>query len=107
MWGAWTATFAAIVACYQYELKIVLAYSTISSMGFLFCLLGMHAYYEALLYLIVHAFIKIFLFLVVGAVMLYCGGCQDARWMGGLLNYVPLLWVSYVSGAVGLAGLPY
>ena len=67
------------MACYQYELKIVLAYSTISSMGLLCGLLGMHAYYEALLYLIVHAFIKIFLFLVVGAVMLYCGGCQDAR----------------------------
>jgi NADH:ubiquinone oxidoreductase subunit 5 (subunit L)/multisubunit Na+/H+ antiporter MnhA subunit len=48
-------------------------------MGLLCGLLGMHAYYEALLYLIVHAFIKIFLFLVVGAVMLYCGGCQDAR----------------------------
>jgi NADH:ubiquinone oxidoreductase subunit 5 (subunit L)/multisubunit Na+/H+ antiporter MnhA subunit len=55
----------------------------------------------------VHAFIKIFLFLVVGAVMLHCGGCQDVRWMGGLLQYIPFLWVAYVSGAVGLAGLPY
>jgi NADH-quinone oxidoreductase subunit L len=107
IWGAWTATFAAFIACFQYELKIILAYSTISSMGFMFFLIGLHAYYEALIYLIVHAFIKIFLFLVVGAIMLHCSGCQDVRWMGGLLNYIPFLWITYLSGAVGLAGLPY
>jgi NADH:ubiquinone oxidoreductase subunit 5 (subunit L)/multisubunit Na+/H+ antiporter MnhA subunit len=60
-------------------------------MGFLFYLLGLHAYYEAILYLVIHAFIKIFLFITIGAIILYCGNCQDMRWMGGLLNYIPLL----------------
>lgn len=56
-----------------------MAYSTVSSMGFLYYLLGLRACREALAYLFIHALTKIFLFLIVGAVMLYCGGCQDAR----------------------------
>ena len=76
-------------------------------MGFLYCLLGLGAYYEMLLYLIIHAFVKIYLFLVGGAIILYCGGCQDIRWMGGLLCYAPWLWVAYLVGAIGMAGLPY
>ncbi len=106
-WGSWTALFSAYVACFQYELKIILAYSTISSMGFLYCLLGLSAYNVMLNYLIIHAFIKIFLFLTVGAIMLHCGGCQDIRWMGGLLHYIPNLYIYFVLGSCGLAGLPY
>lgn len=67
------------MACFQYELKIILAYSTIASMGFIFCLLGLGAFYEMMLYLVIHAFIKIFLFLVAGAIIFHCGGCQDIR----------------------------
>lgn len=48
-------------------------------MGFMYCLLGLGAYQEMMLYLIIHAFIKIFLFLVVGAIIFHCGGCQDIR----------------------------
>jgi NADH:ubiquinone oxidoreductase subunit 5 (subunit L)/multisubunit Na+/H+ antiporter MnhA subunit len=48
-------------------------------MGFLYMLIGLGAYYEMLLYLVIHAFIKIFLFLVIGAIMFHCGGSQDAR----------------------------
>lgn len=107
IWGAWTSLFAAITACFQYELKIIMAYSTISSLGFMYCLLGLHAYLEVLLYLIIHAFIKIFLFLIVGAIMFHCGGCQDVRWMGGLLHYIPILNLFYIIGAAGLGGLPY
>jgi len=107
IWGAWTTLFSAVVACYQYELKVVLAYSTISSMGFIYCLLGLGALYEAVLYLVIHAFIKIFLFLVIGVIMLYCRGCQDVRWMGGLLTFTPVLWVFYVGGSISLGGLPY
>lgn len=106
-WGAWTALFASLIACFQYELKIILAYSTIASMGFIYCLLGLGALREAFLYLFIHAFIKIFLFLVIGAIIFHCGGCQDIRWMGGLLVYIPGLWVAYVVGSLGLAGLPY
>lgn len=107
IWGSWTAFFAAFVACFQFELKIILAYSTISSMGFMYCLLGLHAYNVMLNYLIIHAFIKIFLFLVIGAIMLHCNGCQDIRWMGGLLTYIPHLYILYFIGSCGLAGLPY
>lgn len=107
IWGSWTALFAAAIACFQYELKIILAYSTISSMGFLYCLLGLQAHTVMLNYLIIHAFIKIFLFLVVGAIMLHCSGCQDIRWMGGLLHYVPHLYIYFIIGSCGLAGLPY
>ena len=107
LWGAWTSLFAAFVACFQFELKIIMAYSTISSMGFLYCLLGLHAYGPLLNYLVIHAYIKIFFFLVMGAIMMHCNGCQDVRWMGGLLHYIPSLYVFYTSGSVSLAGLPY
>lgn len=107
IWGSWTAFFAAFVACWQFELKIILAYSTISSMGFLYYLLGLNAHSEMLIYLIIHAYIKIFLFLVIGAIILHCNGCQDIRWMGGLLHYIPGLYVCYVAGSLGLAGIPY
>ena len=107
LWGCWTAGFAAFIACYQFELKIVLAYSTISSMGFIYCLLGLNTIIEGLLYLIIHAFTKIFLFLIVGLIMFYCVGCQDFRWMGNLLLLIPILWVFIVSGGISMAGLPY
>lgn len=79
VWGSWTACFAAFVACFQYELKAILAYSTISSMGFIYMLLGLGAMYEVFLYLVVHAIVKIFLFLVVGLIMMYCNNMQDIR----------------------------
>jgi len=107
IWGCWTAGFGACIACFQYELKIILAYSTISSMGFIYCLLGMNAITEGLLYLIIHAFTKIFLFLVVGLIMFYCLGCQDIRWSGGLLMVIPAVWLFFISGSVVMAGLPY
>ena len=106
-WGAWTALFAAFIACFQYELKIILAYSTISSMGFLYYLLGLGIYTEMLNYLVIHAYAKIFLFLVVGAIILHCNGCQDIRWMGNLMHYIPSLYISFVIGSINLAGLPY
>ena len=79
IWGCWTAGFAVYVACFQYELKIVLAYSTVSSMGLIYSLLGLNAVLESLFYLIIHAFIKIFLFLIAGIIIFYCLGCQDIR----------------------------
>lgn len=107
IWGSWTAFFAAFVACWQFELKIILAYSTISSMGFLYYLLGLNALNEMLIYLIVHAYIKIFLFLIIGAIILHCNGCQDTRWMGGLFYYTPGLYVCYITGSMSLGGIPF
>lgn len=107
MWGSWTSLFSAWTACWQYELKVILAYSTISSMGFIYMLLGLGALYEASIYLIMHAFLKIFLFLTIGLIMFFAGGMQDIRWSGGLLCYIPYAWGLYFSGAVGLGGLPY
>ena len=62
IWGSWTAFFGAFIACWQYELKVILAYSTISSMGFIYLLLGLGSLREAITYLILHAFAKIFFF---------------------------------------------
>lgn len=107
IWGSWTALFAAILACWQFELKVILAYSTISSMGFLYMLLGYGALGEVILYLVIHAFVKIFLFLVVGLIITHCNGMQDMRWMGGLLQYIPYGFIFYMWGAFSLAGLPY
>lgn len=107
VWGSWTALFAAWFACWQYELKVILAYSTISSMGFIYLLLGFGALYEASIYLVIHAFLKIFLFLTIGLIMFFAGGMQDVRWTGGLLYYIPYIWGLYFGGAVGLSGLPY
>ena len=106
-WGSWTAFFASFIACWQFELKIILAYSTVSSMGFLYYLLGLSAHIELFLYLIIHAYIKIFLFLAIGAIILHCNGCQDMRWMGNLLLYIPNLYIYYTAGSLGLAGVPY
>lgn len=107
IWGSWTALFAAIVACYQFELKVILAYSTISSMGFLYLLLGLGTLEDLLIYLLIHAFIKIYLFLIVGLLMYISGGTQDLRWMGGLFSTIPYLFFFYFSGALALGGLPY
>jgi NADH-quinone oxidoreductase subunit L len=76
-------------------------------MGFIYMLLGLESLYSAFLYLVVHAFIKIYLFLVVGAIIFYCNGCQDIRWMGGLYKFIPVLFVLYTVGAVAMGGLPY
>lgn len=105
--GVFSATAGALIACFQYELKVIMAYSTISNMGYMFTLCSVGAYYETTVLMVLHAYIKIFMFLVVGAIMLHCNGCQDIRWMGGLLLYTPVLWVSYVSGGLCLIGLPY
>ena len=105
--GVFSAFSGSVIACFQYELKVVMAYSTISNMGYMFTLCALGAYYEMLIVIIIHAYIKIFLFLVMGGIILHCNGCQDIRWMGGLFLYIPVLWVSYFIGGVCLIGLPY
>ena len=105
--GSLSATAGALLACFQYELKVIMAYSTISNMGYMFLLFALGAYYEVIIVMVLHAYIKIFMFLVVGGIILHCNGSQDIRWMGGLLSYIPVLWVAYVAGGSCLIGLPY
>lgn len=107
IWGGWTALFASVIALFQYELKIILAYSTISSMGFMYLLLGLGAYWEALYYLVIHAYLKIFLFLLIGALMFHCGGSQDFRFMGGLWYWLMAWGAALLAGSLGLCGIPY
>lgn len=73
-------------------------------MGLIYMLLGLGAMYEVMLYLVIHAIVKIFLFLVVGLIMVYCNNMQDVRWMGGLAPYLVSGFICYCGGAVALAG---
>lgn len=107
VWGSWTTLFAAFIACWQFEVKGILAYSTISSMGSLYVLLGCGTIDEMLLFLLIHALIKIFLFLLIGSILTHCGGIQDLRWMGGLMQYMPYGCIFYSWGIISLVGFPY
>jgi NADH:ubiquinone oxidoreductase subunit 5 (subunit L)/multisubunit Na+/H+ antiporter MnhA subunit len=77
--GSCSAFFGSLLACFQYELKTILAYSTISNMGYIFVLFSLNLYYETVITIILHAFIKIFLFLVIGSIILFANGNQDIR----------------------------
>lgn len=105
--GSLSATMGSFLACFQFELKVILAYSTISNMGYIFILFSVGAYYEMIIILILHAFIKIYMFLVIGGIIYQSNGSQDIRWLGGLMVYTPFLWISYVIGGFSLIGLPY
>jgi NADH:ubiquinone oxidoreductase subunit 5 (subunit L)/multisubunit Na+/H+ antiporter MnhA subunit len=97
----------ALVACFQYELKTILAYSTISNMGYMFIVLGLNGLVEFIIILIFHAYLKIFLFLIIGMIIMYCDGCQDIRYMGGLFLYIPGIFFFYLIASLCLMGLPY
>jgi NADH:ubiquinone oxidoreductase subunit 5 (subunit L)/multisubunit Na+/H+ antiporter MnhA subunit len=77
--GIFSATFGAFFACFQYELKVILAYSTISNMGYIFTLFSVGAYYDMFIILILHAFIKIYMFIIIGGIINHCNGAQDIR----------------------------
>jgi NADH:ubiquinone oxidoreductase subunit 5 (subunit L)/multisubunit Na+/H+ antiporter MnhA subunit len=77
--GIFSAVCGSILACYQFELKAIMAYSTISNMGYMFLLFSLGAYYELIIVIILHAYIKIFMFLLMGGIILHCNGCQDIR----------------------------
>jgi NADH-quinone oxidoreductase subunit L len=111
--GALTAVGAALVALVQTDLKRVLAYSTISQLGFMVAALGIGAWGAAIFHLITHACFKALLFLGAGAVIHAMeqavgrdGPTQDIRAMGGLRRHMPLTFITYLLGAAALAGLP-
>ena len=91
--GVATAFFAATIAVVQTDIKKVLAYSTISQLGFMFLALGVGAYGAAIFHLVTHAFFKACLFLGAGSVIHALGGEQDMRKMGGLARRIPVTFV--------------
>jgi NADH:ubiquinone oxidoreductase subunit 5 (subunit L)/multisubunit Na+/H+ antiporter MnhA subunit len=105
--GVLTAFLGSLYACFQFELKVIMAYSTISNMGYLFILCSLMSYNTMLLVLIMHAYIKIFLFLIVGLIMFQCNGCQDLRYFGFILPFSPFLYLFYFIGSFTLLGFPY
>jgi NADH-quinone oxidoreductase subunit L len=104
--GAVTALYAATAALGQDDLKRVLAYSTISQLGFMFLAAGLGAYPVAIFHLVAHAFFKALLFLGAGSVMHAMDGDIDLRRLGGLRRSMPVTTVTWVVGALALAGLP-
>ncbi len=103
--GAVTAIFAASIGCTQFDIKRVLAYSTISQLGFMFFALGVSAYSAAMFHLTTHAFYKALLFLAAGSVIHALGGEQDMRKMGGLARSVPVTHAYMWVGILALAGI--
>jgi len=104
--GAATALFAATIALVQNDIKRVLAYSTISQLGYMFLGCGLAAYSAAIFHLMTHAFFKALLFLAAGSVIHAIGGEQDLRKMGGLRKKLPVTFALTTVGVFAIAGLP-
>ncbi len=103
--GAITALLAATVAMMQYDIKRVLAYSTISQLGYMFLALGVGAYNVAIFHMIMHAFFKALLFLGAGSVIHGMDGEQDMRRMGGLYKLMKITAVTFIVGWLAIAGV--
>jgi NADH-quinone oxidoreductase subunit L len=103
--GAFTALFAATIAMTQKDIKKVLAYSTISQLGYMFLAVGIGAYTAAIFLMIVHAFFKALLFLGAGSVIHGVHDEQDMRFMGGLRKYMPFTFVTFIVGWLAIAGV--
>jgi NADH-quinone oxidoreductase subunit L len=104
--GAFTAIFAATIALVQNDIKRVLAYSTVSQLGYMFLALGVGAYWVAVFHLFTHAFFKALLFLCSGSVIHALGGEQDMRFMGALKKKIPITHCTMFVGSVAIAGIP-
>ncbi len=104
--GCVTALFAASIGFFQYDIKKVLAYSTVSQLGFMFIGVGVGAYWAGIFHLMTHAFFKACLFLGSGSVILACHHEQDMRKMGGLREYTPITRWTYLAACVSIAGFP-
>jgi NADH-quinone oxidoreductase subunit L len=105
--GALTAILAASIAVAQTDIKKVLAYSTVSQLGYMFLAAGVGAYSAAAFHLATHAFFKALLFLGAGAVILALHHEQDTDKMGGLRRQIPWVHLVFLAGVIGIAGFPY
>jgi NADH-quinone oxidoreductase subunit L len=104
--GATTALFMALLGVVQNDIKRVIAYSTLSQLGYMTVALGVSAYSAAIFHLMTHAFFKALLFLAAGSVIIALHHEQDLRKMGGLRKYMPITYWTAVIGSVALAGIP-
>jgi len=104
--GAITALFGATIALAQYDIKRILAYSTVSQLGYMMMGLGVGGVAVGMFHLITHAFFKALLFLGAGSVIHGCSGEQDIRRMGGLRKYMPITFAAYAVGMLSLCGFP-
>lgn len=104
--GLATALLAATIALKQNDIKKVLAYSTVSQLGFMFLALGTGAYTAAVFHVMTHAFFKALLFLCSGSVIHAMGGEQDIRYMGGLSKKLKITFITFLIGCIAIAGIP-
>ncbi len=104
--GGVTALFAATIALFQLDIKRVLAYSTISQLGYMFMGEGAHNYSSGIFHLTTHAYFKALLFLAAGVVIHALAGEQDMRQMGGLRNKLPITFWTFVIATLAISGIP-
>ena len=104
--GAITALFMGFLGIIQNDIKRVVAYSTLSQLGYMTVALGASAYSVAVFHLMTHAFFKALLFLAAGSVIMGLHHNQDIRWMGGLRKYMPITWITSLLGTLALIGTP-
>ena len=104
--GAATALLGATIAVKQNDIKKVLAYSTVSQLGYMFLALGTGAYVAAIFHVMTHAFFKALLFLGAGSVIHAVSGQQDIRFMGGLKRKLPITYFTFLVGCLAIAGIP-
>jgi len=105
--GSITALFMGFLGIIQNDIKRVVAYSTLSQLGYMTVALGASAYSVAVFHLMTHAFFKALLFLAAGSVILGVHHNQDIRWMGGLRKYMPITWFTSLVGSLALIGTPF
>ncbi len=105
--GAITALFMGILGVVQNDIKRVVAYSTLSQLGYMTVALGASAYSAAIFHLMTHAFYKALLFLGSGSVILAMHHNQDIRWMGNLRKYMPITWITFLIGTLSLISTPF
>ena len=104
--GGITALFMGFMGIIQNDIKRVVAYSTLSQLGYMTVALGASAYSVAVFHLMTHAFFKALLFLAAGSVILGMHHNQDIRWMGGVRKYMPITWITFLLGTLALIGTP-
>ena len=104
--GAITAFFMGLLGLVQHDIKRVVAYSTLSQLGYMTVALGASAYSVAIFHLVTHAFFKALLFLAAGSVIIALHHEQDMRKMGGLYRYMPITWFTALIGSLALVGFP-
>ena len=105
--GAITALFMGLVGIVQNDIKRVVAYSTLSQLGYMTVALGVSAYSAGIFHLMTHAFFKALLFLGSGSVIIAMHHNQDMRWMGGLRKYMPITWITFLLGTLALVASPF